>query len=176
MIIIIEGPDRVGKDTLIKSLKNRFYRENFIELHYSGVKPYDGGMSVKDVSVEINKNMFKILNTDFNFIVNRSHIGEMVYSPKYRGYSGDYVLELEKSLKRSDVFLILLSDDPVTLAARDDGNNISNLVSDISDEIDAFRIALRKSSIKNKIEIKCNSKTPSEIASEAIKFIESAGK
>ena len=176
MVIIIEGPDRVGKDTLIKSLKNRFYRENCIELHYSGVKPYDGGMSVKDVSVEINKNMFKILNTDFNFIVNRSHIGEMVYSPKYRGYSGDYVLELEKSLKRSDVFLILLSDDPVTLATRDDGNNISNLVSDISDEIDAFRIALGKSSIKNKIEIKCNSKTPTEIAKEAIKFIENQGK
>lgn len=172
MIIIIEGPDRVGKDTLIKSLKNRFYRENCIELHYSGVKPYDGGMSIQDVSVEINKNMFKILNTDFNFIVNRSHIGEMVYSPKYRGYSGDYVLELEKSLKRSDVFLILLSDDPEVLASRDDGNNISNLVSDISDEIDAFRIALGKSSIKNKIEVKCNCKTPSEVASEVIKFIE----
>ena len=171
MIIIIEGPDRVGKDTLIKSLKNRFYRENCIELHYSGVKPYDGGMSVKDVSVEINKNMFKILNTDFNFIVNRSHIGEMVYSPKYRGYSGDYVLELEKSLKRSDVFLILLSDDPVTLASRDDGNNISNLVSDISDEIDAFRIALDKSRIKNKLEISCCGKTKEQVASEAIKFI-----
>ena len=28
MIIIVEGPDRVGKDSLIRNLNNRFYREN----------------------------------------------------------------------------------------------------------------------------------------------------
>lgn len=171
MVIIIEGPDRVGKDTLIKSLKNRFYRENCIELHYSGVKPYDGGMSVKDVSVEINKNMFKILNTDFNFIVNRSHIGEMVYSPKYRGYSGDYVFELEKNLKRTDVFLILLTDKAETLAKRDDGESFSNKVQDIENEIELFRKALKMSGIKNKLEISCSGKTKEQVASEAIKFI-----
>lgn len=171
MVIIIEGPDRVGKDSLIKSLKNRFYRENCIELHYSGVKPYDGGMSVKDVSVEINKNMFKILNTDFNFIVNRAHLGEMVYAPKYRNYPGDYVFELEKNLKRTDVFLIILTDKAETLAKRDDGESFSNKVQDIENEIELFRKALKMSGIKNKLEISCSGKTKEQVASEAIKFI-----
>ena len=106
MIIIIEGPDRVGKDSLIRNLNNRFYKENLVNIHYSAIHPYDKKMSIRELSENINRTMFNLLNTNFNFILNRAHLGEMVYAPKYRNYPGDYVFELEKNLKRTDVFLI----------------------------------------------------------------------
>ena len=37
-------------------------------------------------------------DTDINLIFNRSHLGETVYSPLYRGYSGDYVFDIEKKI------------------------------------------------------------------------------
>ena len=40
MIIIVEGPDRVGKDSLIRNLNNRFYKENLVNIHYSAIHPY----------------------------------------------------------------------------------------------------------------------------------------
>ena len=172
MVIIIEGPDRVGKDSLIRNLNNRFYRENLVNIHYSAIHPYDKKMPIRELSENINRTMFNLLNTNFNFILNRAHLGEMVYAPKYRNYPGDYVFELEKNLKRTDVFLILLTDSPETLAKRDDGKSISNKVQDIENEIELFRKALKMSGIKNKLEISCCGKTKDQVASEAIKFIE----
>ena len=44
--------------------------------------------------------MFKLMinskDKDINLIFNRSHLGETVYSPLYRGYSGDYIFDIEK--------------------------------------------------------------------------------
>ena len=69
-----------------------------------------GGVSVKDFSkvTQIDEdNSEKILNNfintgignlkddlDINLIFNRSHLGESVYSPLYRGYSGDFVFDI----------------------------------------------------------------------------------
>jgi len=110
---IIEGLDRLGKSTLIDGiLQNQgFYQV----LHYT--KPqkldfYDGNLQCYQRD---NFNvMFNILRNVSNVILDRAHLGECVYAPMYRGYSGDYVFEDERFYRmdaEDTIRLILLVED-----------------------------------------------------------------
>ena len=48
--------------------------------------------------------MFDILDSDAKVICNRSHIGEVVYAPRYRGYRGEYVYDLEYRPSKANKF------------------------------------------------------------------------
>jgi len=108
--IIIEGVDRLGKGTLIKGIQDQL--GYFQHVHYQ--KPLDlACLRTRTASREdpdINKRaalrayqeasfkqMFKFLAMpDSRFIMDRAHLGETVYAPRYRKYDGSYVFDLER--------------------------------------------------------------------------------
>lgn len=161
MNIIFEGPDNTGKGTQIRLL-NRYITENgnipFHVLHYSGIKNKDPE-KIQKLSSNYYAQMFDILETSGkDFILDRSHIGEAVYSPLYRRYSGDYVFELEKEfddvLKTCVLFLFI--DTPENLIKRDDGLSFSTQVEMKQKEVDLFKQAFQKTNISNKHLIDCS--------------------
>jgi thymidylate kinase len=176
MFVIVEGPDRVGKDTLIQGIKNYFTNLTFHELHYSAVKAQD----VKEYSKKMYTEFFEILemfnNKNMSCIANRSHIGEAVYGPIYRKYSGDYIFDIEKEFKSKDFFnklnLIVLVDNPENLIKRDDGLSFSTPLEKKETEIQHFKDAFIKSNIENKILININGLTIEDVRNKVIDFLQ----
>jgi thymidylate kinase len=99
--IIIEGTDNVGKDTQQNLIIERMNNLVFHKLHYSALPFRDDKQLHANYSKKMYDDMFKLMmvskDKDINLIFNRSHLGETVYSPLYRGYSGDYVFDIEKN-------------------------------------------------------------------------------
>lgn len=177
--VIIEGPDRVGKDTQSKLLQLKMIKERLPihMLHYSGVK----GLSkekAKEYSKLMYDDMFSIIYEAFksqrSLILNRSHIGESVYSPMYRDYDGDYVFDLEKENNGSDfwvhIFLVVLIDKPENLIKRDDGDSYSIDLEKKQEEINRFIGAVRKSTIKFKKLININNMSIDDVHREICRF------
>ena len=133
-VYIIEGLDRLGKSTLIKNIQHRF---GFYQvIHFSKPEILDkyrleaatipsGQMVAQSFFGEQQylyqkdsfKNMFRMMSTPVvgtRIIFDRAHLGEMVYAPMYRGYAGDYVMDLERmyAMEYSHrVRMILLIED-----------------------------------------------------------------
>ncbi len=126
--ILIEGLDRLGKDTLINGILNA--RGFHQVMHFSKPMALDcyapdpSGLTAAEIKQEqlieyqtrSFRTMFSILRdaTYARVICNRAHLGECVYAPLYRGYSGDYVFEMEHSFemhKNNQTRLILLVED-----------------------------------------------------------------
>lgn len=118
---LLEGIDGVGKDTLIRGIQDRLgYHQVF---HYQ--KPlqldfYAVGSSGSEVLRRYQEASFRMM---FQFlcgvpstkiICNRAHLGESVYAPIYRGYSGEFVFRLEHEFdveRLRHVRLVLLVED-----------------------------------------------------------------
>lgn len=146
-VIIFEGPDNVFKSTNVKEAF-KYFTETLQEpcniLHYIGIKK-SGDLGLK-MNSEQYKNMFDIiqyhLDKNINLILDRSHLGEMVYS-HYRNYNGDYIYDLE--IDSDDIKIILLLDNQNNLISREDGDSISLNKDDKINEIINFMTAIEKS-------------------------------
>lgn len=183
MFIIIEGPDRVGKDTLIKSIKNYYNNIIFQTLHFTNIKQN----TKEDVILynkKLYKNMFDIMlynilqNENFGIICNRSHLGEMVYGPLYRGYSGDYVLQIERLYKIflnlwQKLALVVLIDKPENLIARDDGQSFTTDLTTKQKEVNLFKQVYERTSIKNKLLVDISNLSIPEVHRKVITFLDS---
>ena len=168
--IIIEGLDRSGKDTQQKLIMKNFPEMVFQTLHYSTL-PFKDPIKYKDYSTKLYHDMFKMMmqlnKCDVNLILNRSHLGEYVYSPIYRGYDGDYIFKIEQEYihyLKNDLYLITLLNDPDILFSRDDGQSHSKSVEDIEKESSLFRKAHNLSNIKNKLLINIGSMNAEEVS------------
>jgi len=112
------------------------------------------------------------------FIYDRSHLGESVYSPIYRNYSGDYVFDIEKESKDfgcktiNSCALIVFVDEPENLIKRDDGLSFSVDLDKKQDEINRFIEAFNKSNIKKKILINIKDRSIEEVHEIIVKFLE----
>lgn len=185
MIIFIEGPDRVGKSTQIQLLKTylTIQTENPTHmLHYSYFKKMASEDSYKNSKL-LYEDMFKILNlinrkTESNVILDRSHIGEFVYSPLYRNYDASYVFEIETKfnwLMNNSKLIIFINDDINELWNRNDSNSLSNNNKElIREEMIAFRNAYDKTNIKNKLLLNVTGRTVESIHSEIRGFIDAS--
>lgn len=176
--IIVEGMDRCGKDTQISLIQKRYKHETFHVFHYAKI-PFKTQNDHLDYNTRLYKDMFMMmfenLGGERNFIFNRSHLGESVYAPKYRGYDGDYVFDIESNfsdLLIDPLILITLVNTPEILLEREDGGSLSNNAEDIVYERDAFIRAHNKSLIENKLLVECDKKTIGEIHDEIIEFIQ----
>ena len=174
-VIIVDGPDNVGKSTLIRNLKNKLNNEIFINLSFSNIYQKDKESYIY-YSKQLYNNMFKIceyqiVNLKNSIIIDRSHISEMVYSPMYRNYSGDYVLDIEKKYDLSNFFLILLIDTPENLISRDDGLSYSIDINKKNKELKLFHNAFEKTKIK-KIIINIDGHDEQSIMEQSIHFIQ----
>jgi thymidylate kinase len=155
-VYAIEGLDRLGKSTLIEGICNRLgYYE---VIHFS--KPqnldiYQHAFGIPPLSVyqqESFRNSMLIAKSGARVIFDRWHLGECVYAPMYRKYSGDYVFDLEKSFDMDtvDVRLILLVEDfGVARHFVDDGESLG-AVEKREEEQHRFVAAFNKSIIPDK--------------------------
>lgn len=164
--LLIEGVDRLGKGTLINGLRNE--RGAMLVIHYQ--KP-----EVLDCYVESNKlaltvdaknkaleqyqrasfaQMFNMLSAcPMGLIMDRAHLGEVVYSKRYRNYDGEYVFEYEQiyggvSLQK-DLLILLVASDLTYL--QDDGLSFDFMQRE--DEQLDFIAAFEKSGYRNKVMI-----------------------
>ena len=156
----------------------------FISLHYSSLPFKDDIEKHTTYSKELYESMFLLMmkskvghkkgDTDINLIFNRSHLGETVYSPLYRGYSGDYVFDIEKKFTkalREDLYLITLTNDPHTILKRDDGKSFYGNEEEVKAELDGFKRAHRLSTIKNKLHVNVGTMSAIEVSNIIIEFL-----
>jgi thymidylate kinase len=170
MVYIIEGIDNSGKSTQVKLLQKELSKMGKypIIIHCSSLD--------KSLSFSDNKNYYikliskiKELNKDFDIIMDRSHLGEAIYGPLYRNYSGDYVLNLLSDF--SDVKLVLFTDEIQNVIQRDDGDSFSINKNKKEKELQYFRNMLNLVQIKNKKEIKITGKSINEVQREVNTFL-----
>ena len=160
--IIIESVDMLGKDTLIRGIKNAL--GYFQVIHYQKPEILDSlkkdalivssgeqdtiQTAQKMYQVDSFITMMNMLSTDSRFIMNRAHLGECVYAHRYRGYSGDYVFNLEHGRALDTTLLVLLHTSSFDFV-KDDG--LSFDFSKKEEEQADFKIAFEKSSFKHKL-------------------------
>lgn len=178
---IIEGLDRLGKSTLIEGIQNRYGYH--LVIHYEKPKVLSTYLEATDDNVMVAQHqyqfdsfvtMFDLLeNAHGPFILDRAHLGEMVYAPLYRGYPGDYVFELEQEYDLEGTRLILLTEDfTKSKHFKDDGESLGP-ESARAKEQELFIKAFNKSTITNK-KIVCvtgedgNFRSPEEILNEVL--------
>lgn len=130
-ILIVEGIDNIGKGTFID-----YYIKN---LGFHQIIKYDKpretiGSTLKEYQRKSFRHGFDLISSsvaksDLSLIFDRFHLGEVVYSPLYRGYSGDYVMSLEEEFTKkmngslkARVCLLLLTTRDFTII-EDDGKS-----------------------------------------------------
>lgn len=176
--IIIEGTDNTGKDTQQNLIIEKINNLVFQKLHYSSLPFKEDKEKHILYSQKLYDDMFKLMlkckDENINLIFNRSHLGETVYSPLYRQYSGDYVFDIEKlyvNQLRKELYLITLSNDPHTILKRDDGLSFYGNEEEVKAEIDGFNRAHRLSKIKNKLLLNIGTMSAEEVSNIIIDFL-----
>lgn len=171
MTIILEGLDNVGKSTQIRKIQPLLLDKPIHIMHYMNIKGFDDMNDVRDYSEHMYRNMFHIASVFYfrdHFVMDRAHIGEVVYSPMYRGYDGSYVYDIEREFINfskfwDEVYLITFIDKPENLIKRDDGLSFTTQLEKKQTEIDAFIEATNRSGIKNKLILDINGKNEDEV-------------
>ena len=167
-MIIIEGPDNVGKDTQIKKIQKYFYekyKEPLVKVHCSYFGINDPELALEEY-IRISE-----LDLIYSIIANRLHIGELVYGPLYRNYSDkeiERVLEFEKIFLKDSILFIFI-DNPKNLIKRDDGQSFSINLEKKQKEIALFKKAYELSNIKNKFLINIEDKNENDVF-EIVKY------
>jgi thymidylate kinase len=164
-LIILEGADNVGKDTLIHEITKNIPSKNLIKKHWVSPKGNTNEEKIEFQKKSFNREFESYENLSIIFhnhimIWNRSHIGELVYGKMYRDYDPtDWVFQLEAKHHFSDnddIYLIYLDSDAEFLVNNDDGQSFSNKLQDKETELQLFRKAVNDSTIKNKLTLKIN--------------------
>lgn len=182
-IIIIEGTDNTGKDSLISRILEEYPTATLI--HCS--KPYSKNNNLAAIEQDtlfqtyINAINSGVYSGTHVLILNRSWIGEYVYGVIYRGRNSDEVkrniLNYEKQLINQEVYYIqLLSTSSELLNKNEDNKSLSNgNITLIAEEVQRFEDIFEASSIKNKKLIYVNDgdkfRSKESIQSEVLKFI-----
>ena len=183
MQIIVEGLDRLGKDSLIQNILKEFGYHALV--HYSKPvypNPYTKPKQSKTQALwtwqlESFRNGFDMCMSGADIIFNRFHLGEAVYAHRYRQYPGDYVFDLE------DEYFVLLQNFKMILLYTDnfdfqvdDGDSFD--FTKRKEEMNDFIKAFHKSQMPNKIMINVHNgnggyKSYDEINKEAFNFLRS---
>lgn len=173
---IIEGVDRLGKSSLIQNIMNELGYH--LVVHYDKpkkLKVYDGvPNSISPLwlyQVKTYQGMFHMINADLQVIFDRGHLGEVVYSPLYRSYTGEYVYDMELCADTSGTRLVLLTTSDFSFI-QDDG--LSHDFSKKEEEQAAFIKAFQASNIADKILVDVSNgaggyKTPEQVLAEVLK-------
>jgi thymidylate kinase len=162
-LIIIEGTDRTGKDTLVNRLVES--AEHAVKRHFT----FPEGKTDEDKKffqqLVFNREfrIWKIVDREMRntlMVWNRSYIGEAVYGTIYRNSSPhEWLWDLEKHWEMHidpRVYLVVLYADPEFLVAKEDGKSYSNSLQDKTREVEAFLEAFHKTAIQRKLLIKVN--------------------
>jgi len=160
MVVIFEGMDNCLKDTSISILRNYFSAETHVIKYSSPPKDVVDKVSYQRRHFSDMFHMIESLESSGtrNLILNRSHLGEYVYSQIYRGYHANWVFELEEEFfyrqeNPIKIIMVLLYDsNNERLRNRDDGKSLSHAEDiKLDKERSLFLEAFNKSNIRNKI-------------------------
>jgi thymidylate kinase len=185
-LLIIEGTDRCGKDTLIESVSKEY--KYVIKRHWSYPKgeTNDEKTAYQKDSFNWEFKLHNILQTasnevDKNSIIiwNRSHIGELVYGKIYRDSQPEtWVMDLETKYcfdQVDNIYLVYLYADAEFVVKQDDGKSYSANLEDKQHELFAFNDACVNSSIRKKLFLKVNEgseyKSEQDILNTVFNFI-----
>ena len=179
--IIIEGPDNVGKGTQIQIIREYIAKKNIAShyLHYSNIKGISNKHQIERISKCLYTEMFQLIDLSSQprivMILDRAHLGEFVYSPMYRHYSGDYVWDLEKDFKNRNIGymntkLIVFIDNPENLVKRDDGLSFSIELDKKKEEVERFVKAYETSVLQKKL-INIKNKSIDDVWFEVKEFL-----
>lgn len=178
---LIDGIDRLGKSTLIANIQKEMGYHLVIHYDKPQVLPcylWDADMikrsegsdtdydeSYRNLSIEnlarrlyqeaANECMFNLMKTDVPIIFDRTHLGELVYAPLYRKYSGEYVYEMEQDFIQSkpythqDVTRLILLTSSNTEMLEDDGLSFDPTKK--NEEQQLFINAFNRSNLVNKV-------------------------
>lgn len=183
-LVIVEGTDNSGKDTLITNIKNHYSDITIQEVHFTRPRSSND----KDAALEQNESFIayaSMLNElDNKFIIfNRAWYGEYVYGTMYRGRTNESVIDIisrcEKIVdnRKNKVIFVQLYGDSDFLEKNDDGQSLSegkrNL---IEEEKNRFMEIFDKSNINRKIKINVTKNgefiSQEEILNKVIELIE----
>lgn len=191
--IIIEGGDRLGKNTLIKGIYEALNYDNITIRHFG--KPPKGMTPKESLDFQINafyKEGFfiKILNEHLNndhlnyfenvLIWNRSHLGEYVYGQMFRGLAKNDIktklLKFETSnLDLDNTYLITLTAKAEFFFSKEDGQSFSQNLEQKERELKLFKDIHNNSLIKNKLLLKVDKnheyRNQNIILGEALEFL-----
>ena len=150
-VVIIEGPDNVGKTTLLNRLSKVY---NIYYIHCTGPKSTDyTSQTIEQWQQYINvlkdiHGISKLKNADrMVVILDRSWVGEYVYGCKYRNANDETVCQMIDTcytmLNDMDnvvnTTILLTVDNPEFCVRNDDGLSLSQANKyDIADEIARF--------------------------------------
>lgn len=176
-LIIIEGPDNCGKNTLINKISENFL--TITNIHYT--KPenkYIQNTIFRGYAYAI---VNKVYDTDV-IILNRSHYGEYVYGCLYRGVSDkdalDIIDEIDNIYLKHDIdvyYIQLLSTSETLLLKNDDNKSLSKgNINAISNEIRRFKEIFDHSRLNKKliyVNGEDNFRNIEDIYTEAMDFI-----
>ena len=179
MNIIIEGCDAMGKGTQIANIEKEFENRNKAVhiIHYSNIK-LDSNEKIKLASQIRYREMFRLMGNcpkENVLIFDRAHLGETVYSPMYRNYSGDFVFDYEKDYANHNnpvTKMIVFTDNAEKVIERDkargDGLSFSLDIDKKKQELAAFERAYDMSCLDKKL-IKLNGRNAEEIWEQEVK-------
>ena len=165
-LLIVEGLDQVGKDTLIESIAREY--KHVIKRHWGFPKGENNdektAFQQRQFMWEFNfykKNKYDFYTDDEMLMIwNRSHIGEFVYGTIYRNSNPEtWIPVLESGFHfdtNPNIYLVYLYADPEFVVKEDDGKSYSAKLEDKTREINAFHKAIDDSQIKQKLKIKVN--------------------
>lgn len=164
-VYIIEGLDRLGKSTLIEGIRDKlgyyevihFSKPPKVPTAYTGLSPIKGvpaGMEgVYTLQRESFLNAMLLARSGARVIFDRSWVGEAVYAPMYRGYSGDYVFQQELDTGLADTncarLILLWEDFEVAKHFVDDGESLGK-IEDRQEQQWRFMAEFEKSNIRDK--------------------------
>jgi thymidylate kinase len=172
--------DRCGKDTQIKNITKYLLEQNENKsvhvLHYSSLPIKD---NIEERSSILYYDMFRICNAvlktpDIHLLLNRAHLGEMVYGYIYRNYDARWIYQIEKQFQdlMKNAFLITLVDSSFNCIKRDDGLSLSDAdINKAKIELDRFKLATELSNIKHKLFIDINNKDSNIVFNNILNFI-----
>ena len=175
-VIIIEGPDNTGKNTLINEILEK---NEIVKVVHCGKPNLNGNVLLnqfKSFKKLADTAIDDYLNNSENiFVYNRYHIGEYVYGQLYRNEHPEQILEtlkliethiLERIPQDDILYIQLLSTSPELLRKNDDKKSLSNAdIELIKKELELFKIAYDHSLIKNKHIIYVNKENTDEFKS-----------
>lgn len=170
--------DRCSKSTTATKL-GHYFGPGTIK-HHSGPPPtyldYPYNKIYEDNDYFLLMNTFNCISKTNAVIVDRFHLGQVIYGKQYRNYPESmHVTELEEYLPfGSNVFLILLTDNISEVMKRDDGHSFEKSESEYTSTSEQFLTEFNLSKILNKLHINITQNGGfSEILPSIIKFVES---
>lgn len=186
-LIIVEGPDNSGKNTLLHNIIDDYNDVKIIHCHKPGSDVEDPFQAMKEIYWKYTEEVVHDSNENYIDVVafNRFHISEYVYGQIYRNGNPDLIKEmiselddyLIQNIGYENVFYIQLNCTyPKLLLNNEDGLSLSEgNIDKIRNELDKFNEIYEFSAL-NKIQICINDsegnfRQRSEIVKEFKNFI-----